>query len=196
MKKLLIVISMFFVGCTTTQYEVKKLENQKFEIKGGTSDGKIGLNEKNQVVIKKERSADFELRVQELANTHLQDRATRNMHMLKMCRADLADPRLGGNGEVSPISAVDDLHSLPEIREEMGLDKDGNLNIVTEEFFEERLRAERKYGKALEGIIKVTEKHTLSCENDLRKARLKSGLPAEKGGSDLDREFATLHSNK
>jgi len=193
MKKLLVFISTSLVGCATTQYEVKKLENQKFEIKGGTADGKIGINEKNQVVIKKERSADYELRVQELANTHLQDRAVRGMHMLKLCRSDLADPRLGGTGEISPISAVDDLHSLPAIREEMGLDKDGNLNIVSEEFFEERLQAERKYGKALDGIIKVTEKHTLSCENDLRKARLRAGLPAEKGGSDLDREFANLN---
>lgn len=193
MKMLTVLFAMSLVGCTTTQYEVKKLENQKFEIKGGTADGKIGINEKNQVVIKKERSADYELRVQELTNTHLQDRAIRGMHMLKLCRADLADPRLGGTGEVSPISAVDDLHSLPAIREEMGLDKDGNLNIVSEEFYEERLQAERKYGRALDGIIKVTEKHTLSCENDLRKARLKAGLPAERGGSNLDHEFANLN---
>lgn len=193
MKNLLIAISMSLVGCVSTQYEVKKLEHQKFEVKGGTADGKLGINEKNQVVIKKERSADFELKVQDLTNTQLQDKATRNLHMLKMCRADLADPRLGGTGEISPVSAIDDLHSLPEIREEMGLDSKGNLNIVSEEFFEERLRSERKYGQALQGIITLTEKHIFSCENDLRKARIKAGLPAEKGGSDLDREFANLN---
>jgi len=70
------------------------------------------------------------------------------MHQLKICRRDLADKRLGGTGDVIPVTAIDSMRTPAEVSEEIGLTKDGELTVVKEESYNDRLALERKYDKA------------------------------------------------
>ena len=179
MKTILLMLALSTVSCAH-KYEAKELENQEFETKGSASNGKIGLNEKKQIVIKEETSAEDELRVQEMVNLRFQDRLQSDLHMLKLCLRDLADPRLGGNGKARKVPAVDDMRTIPEVREELGLDEDGNLKIVREQYFEEKLKSERKYEKTLKKMMAVAEEHREECEAEMTQARLKAGLPGDR----------------
>ena len=70
-----LVLAIAITACASAPYEVRELTSQHLDIKGRTSDGEIGLNEKKEVVIRKEVSADTELRIQEMANAYLYDEA-------------------------------------------------------------------------------------------------------------------------
>lgn len=164
---ILLAVLTMSVGCSTTKYQVQEIETKNFEAKGKTHDGKIGVNDKNQLVIKNERSVEYELKVQTLVNYTLREKADGALFHLKACRKKLADPRLGGSGKISPITDIDSLRPIPEMREEMGLDEEGDLKIVSEEFLEERLKAERRYEKELRGIHDVAERHLEECESEL-----------------------------
>ncbi len=178
MKALILIVALAAAGCATNKYEAKEIVTKDFQVKGNAIDGKVGLNGKNQLVIKREHSITFELQVQDLVNMRLQDKVNSELHMLKLCRRHLADPRLGGNGKVGSLPAVDQLQTVPELREEMGIDEDGNLKIVTEEYLEERLRSEREFEKSLRGMIKVAESNREECEALLTMTRFRlEGVP-------------------
>jgi hypothetical protein len=166
----LLLLILFSVACSTP-HEVKELESGELDIKGSTTYGKVGLNEKKQVVIRNEKSADFELTVQQMANERLRDEAIREVRVLQLCREELADPRLGGNGKITNLPAVDGLQAVVEQREEVGLDEGGNLNVVQEEYFMERLKAERKYEKDVRRLLETATKHRKECDMQLTAAK-------------------------
>ena len=168
MKNIVVFLALFVVACSTP-HRVKDLDDTEFQIKGESRNGSIGLNGKDQVVIKNERSVTLELQVQDLVNGRLRDKAESALYALKTCRRSLVDPTLGGTGRVSPLPDVDELRPIVEIREEMGLDKDGSLKIVSEEFLDARLTAERQYERELRKILAVAEQHGEDCASELRR---------------------------
>ena len=178
MKYFAILILLMIQSCTTP-YQVKELPDNEFEAKGKATNGDVGLNNKRQVIIHKETSLVDELRVQEMVNTNLQDQVNSAHYELGHCRKDISDPRLGGNGRLTPLPGVDDMKSDPKVREEVGLDKDGDLKVVREEFFQERLKAEQKYEKTLRKMLATLEEHRDDCQRNLTQARLKAGLPGQ-----------------
>lgn len=168
------------LGCfASNPNEAKEIET-KIEPKGSVGDSKIGLNDKKEVIMQRETSAEDELRVQQAVNLKIQDDLNRERFLLKACRMDMSDPRLGGEGRMPEIPEVDQLKDENEVREEFGLDADGQIKFVKREQFLERLKAERKYEKSLRQMLKLISSHREECEQKMVIARNKVGLPGKR----------------
>lgn len=167
-------------GCASSNpNEVKEIDSH-IEAKESVGDQKVGLNDKKEIILQKESTAGDELRVQQAVNLKLQDELNRERHLLKSCRTDMTDPRLGGDGHMPEIPDVDNLKDENEVREEFGLDKDGAIKFVKREQYLERLNAERKYEKSLRKMVKLFVNHREDCEQRMIQARNKAGLPGKR----------------
>lgn len=173
------VIGLLLAGCTTPEHQVKEIDTT-LETKEETNNGRIGLNDDKQVVIQNEVSAGDELKVQEMVNADLERDLEREHFVLKLCRRDLADQRLGGSGAAGDIPEIDNMKTPNEVKEEFGLNADGNLRVVRRELFVERLKSERKYETSLRTLMKVVAKHREKCEGQMAIARSKHGLAPER----------------
>jgi hypothetical protein len=169
---------MLLAACTTTS-KVQDIETKSFKEKGNATSGKIGINDNDQVVIRENSSAQDELAVLDLANTHLRDDVERDLHELKNCEAQLNDPRLGGNGQATASHDIEELRNDPETKQQMGMDEDGELRVVKEQSFDERLKSEKKYQATLKRMKKLAVEHRDSCQRRLSLAREKYGLPGQ-----------------
>jgi len=147
----------------------------KLDVKGKTSDETIGLNDKDQVIIQTEQTADVELQSQEMANYNLRERLSWSINDLKECRASLADPRLGGSGESEPIPEVDSIE-IDNPGEKFGKDEDGQLKLVKRELYTQRLKNERERGAKLAALLKMVKGHNDRCQQELRTAKIKHGV--------------------
>jgi hypothetical protein len=173
-----IIFSMFVVGCVS-EYKVKEIDT-KLEVKGSVGEKKLGLNDKKELILQEETSAEDELRVQQAVNFKLQEEYDREAFMLKSCRTDVSDPRLGGSGEIPPISEVDQLKPLEEVKEAIGITDEGDIKVVKKSYFVDKLKLERKYDSTLRKMTKVIKRHKEECEYKMAIARRKSGLPSER----------------
>ena len=99
--------------------------------------------------------------------------------MLKWCRKDLADPRLGGSGEITQLPEIDDMKTPTEVKEDFGIEGDA-LKIVKRESYLKRLKSERKLEKTLREMAKTIKKSRENCEMRMAGARVKAGLPAQR----------------
>jgi hypothetical protein len=165
-------------GCTTPG-NLREVEADEFHEKGRALDGSIGINDKNEIVIRENKAAQDELLTQELTNTHLRDQVQRDMFGLKTCRTDLSDPRLGGDGRIAAIPDVDALKSPAEVYEELTLDEAGDIRVIREQSFVERLKKERAFEKTLHRSLSVIQPQLEECERRLSAARQKAGLPPQ-----------------
>ena len=167
-------------GCATTPHEVETVETE-MEVKSKMGDKTIGLNDEGQAILQEETSAADELRIQNAVNENLSAELNGEAFYLNRCREDIADPRLGGNGEVEEIKAIDDMRPVDEVKEEFGLDEsDGTLKVVRKEFYVEKLKSARKFEKSLKKLLRVVKKHRKSCERKMGYARQRAGLPAQR----------------
>lgn len=164
------------IGCSGNKNVVKDVDD-KMEVYGQNDGAQIGLDTKKQIIIQKETSAEAELKVQQLNNYDTERRLFDRRAELLQCRQEIADPRLQGNGEVREIPEVDNMKGLPEVREEIGMTSQG-LNVVKREMFLERLDVERRYEKTMLEMISTLKRFSGACQNELRAARVKAGLPA------------------
>ncbi len=171
-------VALALMSCTTPG-KVQDIETKGFQAKGNASSGKIGINEKDQVVIRENTSAQDDLAVLDIANTHLRDDVERDLHDLKNCEAQLNDPRLGGNGQSTASHDIEALKNDPEISQQMGRDEDGELRVVREQSFDERLKSEKKYQATLKRMKKLASEQKDSCQVRLAVAREKHGLPGK-----------------
>ncbi len=172
------LVALALSACTTPG-KVQDIETKGFQAKGNASSGKIGINEKDQVVIRENTSAQDDLAVLDIANTHLRDEVDRDLHDLKNCETQLNDPRLGGNGQATASHDIEELKNDPEIKQQMGRDEDGELRVVREQSFEERLKSEKKYQATLKRMKKLATEQKDSCQRRLAVAREKQGLPGQ-----------------
>ena len=165
-------------GCTTTN-KVQDIETKTFQAKGSAGDGKIGINSDKEVVIRENSAAQDDLAVLDLANTHLRDDVERDLFELKNCEEQLNDPRLGGNGQAASSHDIESLKNDPEIKQQMGLDEEGELRVVKEQSFEARLKTEKKYQATLKRMQKLATEQKESCQRKLTVAREQHGLPGQ-----------------
>lgn len=164
----LILAGIQLTGCATPEHTVEKLETQNIDVKGRTVDGgRIAVTEDGQAVVQVEKSAEDELRVQDLANTYFQDQLHDAMYHLKVCREAAADPRNGGSGEVAPLPAVDHLEPLKEVQEKLGVTEDGGLKLVSREFLDSRIKSLRQYERSLKTMIETVKPYREECERKL-----------------------------
>jgi len=179
MKKIISTAAIFFfVGCATTESRVQTI-NTEIDIKEKAGDGVLGIRE-NQAILQEEVNPADELRSQQWLNNYLQNELASEYYNLKLCRRDLADPRLGGSGDITPLPEIDNMKPVEEVKEEFGIDQEGNLRIVKRSLFLKKLKTERRFEKTLRKMVKVVINNLEECEIKMRRARVKAGLPAER----------------
>jgi len=174
-----VLLSMFVNGCTTNSHEVKKIETS-LEAKGQVGTRTVGITPNNELVLQEEQTAADELRVQESVNEQLLGVYESERFELKRCRMDLADPRLGGNGVIPPISEIDGMKAPETIREEIGLAEDGEVKVVKRSYYTDKLNLERTYEKSLQRMTTAISRHKEECEFRMAQARRAAGLPSQR----------------
>lgn len=170
------LLGVFMVTVTACSSSPTKIDTE-IESKGSSQFGVIGLKD-GKAIIQEESHADQELRWQQWRNYESERNLNDEYYWMKRCRVELADPRLGGNGQVADIPEIADVKSPTQVREEFGITDTGQLKLVKREDYLERLKSERKYEETLTGMIKTIHKSRETCEREMGYARVKSGLPA------------------
>lgn len=179
--KTIIMVALIATGCVTAnENKVREIETKNVVVKGSLGNGKVVLNSDDEIVIQEETDADNELRIQEAVNSKIQSDLNQEAHMLKRCRMDLSDERLGGSGKIPELPAVDSMKDAEDVKEELGLNEDGELKVVKRSYFVARLKAARKYERSLRKMLSTVENHREECEYKMGQARVKAGLPAER----------------
>ncbi len=180
--KSLVLVSVVLLtdfSCATNPNVVKSIDT-KMDVKGNVGSSKLGLNDKNEVIVQEERQAQDELLIQESVNMRLQDEVDHYEGELRECLKYRADSRLGGNGEMPEIPDVSNLKPDEDTQEEFGSTDDGSLKVVRKSFFVSRLKNARIYEKSMRSITKVLKKQNEACQMKLEVARNKAGLPGKK----------------
>ncbi len=177
MMKLIILALTFTMiilsGCSSA-YKVKDIDNT-IEAKGTVQGQVLGLDSDHRAILQEENSAADELEVQIWRNEKLEDDYAYEFTLLKQCRKDLQDPRLGGSGNLDRLPAA--ISKTPvKMREEFGLIGD-DLQIVKREFYIDRLKVERLYATSLSKVLVEVRYTRESCEVKMGHARIKAGLP-------------------
>lgn len=176
MKNLVMAILVLgMAGCATNK--IKQLDTE-IDVKGQTSTGVIGL-QNDYAMIQEKRSAEDELRIQQWHNYQVENDLNHEYYMTEWCYSDLADPRLGGNGEVADSPDMSKLKNSPQIKEELGLEGK-KLVIVRTYSFPEKLKVERDYEQSMTSMLKEVKKTRAYCERKMGMARLKAGLPSKR----------------
>ncbi|MFK7824127.1 MAG: hypothetical protein AB8G05_08220 [Oligoflexales bacterium] len=163
------------VACTTSE-KVEEIDTS-LDKKGSVGNSHLGLNDDGVAILQTETTASDELRSQIWLNNDLETAVNHEYYMLKWCRKDLADPRLGGSGEISQLPEIDDMKTPGQVKEDFGIEGDA-LKIVKRESYLKRLKSERKLEKTLRQMIKTVKKSRENCEMRMAGARVKAGLPA------------------
>ncbi|MCX6111056.1 MAG: hypothetical protein NTZ90_15785 [Proteobacteria bacterium] len=175
----LVMVLGSMLACTTPN-QVHELETKEFQAKGSASDGKIGINDKNQAVILDNSAAQDDLAVLELSNSHLRDEVERELTDLKACEDQLNDQRLGGSGRTIQVPDMEALRNDPEVKEDMGMDENGDLRVTREQSFEKRMKAEKKFSVTLKKMTKTAKSQLETCDRQLTLAREQHGLPGQR----------------
>lgn len=161
-------IFMLLTTACTTPGKVETLDDDGFEKKGKTAEGVVGVNDSGQAVIKTERQADVELQSQQMANYSMRERLGWEMADLKRCHEDAATLSDGDAVKSAPtIDIPDDVAA----DEKVGLSKEGELKVVGEELYTEKLKEERSRGTKLYELLKKAKRLNEECQSDLRIAR-------------------------
>ena len=120
------------LACTSSE-QVKDI-NTDLE-KGQVGRSKLGVNDDNEAILQTETDADKELQAQIWANDSLESKLQHYTLEFEDCRLYLADPRLGGTGEIKDLPEVGDFKVDTNTKEEIGVDKDGNYKVVRKKVF-------------------------------------------------------------
>ena len=166
-------------GCSSNPNKAKDLDT-KVDAKGAYHGEVIGLNDNKEVVIEKQQNADAELRELGWKQYDLEQKIHTDHESLTRCREELADPRLGGSGNMTEIPEIDTMKTVSQVKEELGITENGSLKLVKKEMYLDRLKAERDYVEALKQEQKTIDKFRSNCERDMKITRVKHGLPAER----------------
>lgn len=176
MKYLFLVTLFALVGCASNK--LKELDTT-IDPQGSTVNGGVIGIQDERAVIQEKRTGEEELRLQIWRNYQLENDLNHEYHMTQWCYEDLADPRLGGNGEVADAPDMKKLKNSVAVKEEIGLE-DKRLVVVKTSSFNEQLAVERQYEKAMSEMIREVKKTRGNCERKMGVARVKAGLPSKR----------------
>lgn len=182
MKTLFIVLVLFLsstlTSCIKDSPYVLQPVITKMEQKGNVRGHKLGINEEGEFILQKEENADSELMIQQNVNLAFEDELRGESFQLERCRTELADPRLGGSGEVPKIMDVDNMSSVEKVREAIGLTEKGEAKVVKKTKYLDILYAERQLESTLRSMIYSIKQHKKVCLFKMNIARRKAGLPS------------------
>lgn len=173
------IVIFAFTSCASNPNKAKDIDT-KLDTKGSYQGSKIGLNENKEVVVQTETAADDELRKLSWRNYDHEKKIAASSDQLSRCRNEIADPRLGGTGQVTEIPEVDGMKPMSSVKEELGLKENGELAVVKKEMYAEMLSSHRKYEDSLKQTSKTVAKATSDCEREMGYVRVKHGLPAQR----------------
>lgn len=168
------LILVLLSGCASL-----KNVDDTIDSKGTTQNGLVGIKNGKAIIQESTNAAD-ELRTQQWKNNNLEDTLKDMSYGLKRCREEVADSRLGGSGEITEIPEVDNLKNPTTMKEEFGVAKNGDLKVVKQQDFMEKLKSERQYEVSLLEAMKIIKKNNAECGRKYAKARLAHGLPANR----------------
>lgn len=174
----LLVLAML-AGCASKKFGDQKLQTQ-LETSDKKKSEKMGFDKDRNLVIQDKSTATDELVAQQHVNEELQSKLQHEFQLLKRCRTEIADVRLGGSGEISALPEIDGIKNDPTYKESVGIDESGELVFVRQENFEDRFKAEKQFEKSVRRLSKVVINNREQCEMRMRKARVEHGLPAER----------------
>lgn len=180
MRAVIFCAVLVVVGCSTNPHVIKPVSDNLEGDYGRVDGQRIGLNDKKEVVIQKERSGEAELNIQQMENAETEQKVTTLHEKLAQCRKEQVDPRLGGSGNMVAIPEIDSMKGTTDVKEEIGLGKNGEFKVVKREYYLDRLKLERHYADTLSEMLKALNRFSRTCNQELSAARVKVGLPAER----------------
>ena len=160
-------------GCANP-HKAKEIETQMKNDDVVTGDTRVGVKDGNMVVQRKVQMNE-EMRRLQYEVYELEDRVYGNRRygshglygVLRTCRADLSDPKNGGDGKLmwtEPIDRVTDKEEDFNI----GIDEKAKLVGVTEEFLKDRISRFRDYRNVLQRRQDEYEDKVSICKAELR----------------------------
>ena len=164
--------------CCSSSSAVRQVDTA-LEIHGTIDGALIGLDAARAIIIQKETSLEAELKVQELHNYGVQYTLFGLHERMMQCERERADSRLGGSGEVLDFPQMLSIRGNTETTEQIGMTRSG-LEVVKKQKYEQRLATERRYESTMQEMLPVLTREVDKCTNELRAARVKAGLPAER----------------
>ncbi len=177
-----LVLGLCFVGLTacSSKHKAKDIDTEMNNTGSVSGDTQVGVKDGNMVVQKKVLMNE-ELRRLQYEVYELEDRVYGNRKygslglygVLKTCRADLSDPKNGGDGKLmwtEPMDRVTD----KEDEFQMGLDEKEKLVGISEEFLKDRITRFVEYKKVLHKRQDEYEDKVSICRTELRARNGKS----------------------
>ena len=164
-------------GCSTAK--IQKLDTE-IATQGAIGNQMIGIDTKGNAVVQEEITAEAMIREIRWSNADLSQSIVYKHKELDRCRDEIADPRLGGNGDITEIPELDATKLETSVSEQFGMRKNGDLIILKKQSYQDRLNDERKYEASLKQLDRLLNKHLSKCMKENQIARVKSGLPAKR----------------
>jgi hypothetical protein len=171
---ILITLQLLFTACASNPNKAKEIETQMENAAQISGDTQLGVKDGNMVVQKKVLMNE-ELRKIQYEVYELEDRVYGNRKygslglygVLRDCRAQLSDPKNGGDGKLKwtePIDRVTD----KEDEFKIGLDEEQKLVGVSEEFLADRIKRFKGYKSILMKREDEYEEKVSICKTELK----------------------------
>lgn len=173
-RHLILTLSLAALAACSSKHKAKDIDTEMSNTGAVSGDTQVGVKDGNMVVQKKVMMNE-ELRRLQYEVYELEDRVYGNRKygslglygVLKTCRADLSDPKNGGDGKLmwtEPMDRVTD----KEDEFQMGLDEKEKLVGVSEEFLKDRIARFIEYKKVLHKRQDEYEDKVAICRAELR----------------------------
>ena len=186
-----ISLSLFSTGVLTScssKHKAKDIDTQMKNDEVVTGDTRVGVKDGNMVVQRKVQMNE-EMRRLQYEVYELEDRVYGNRKygsqglygVLRSCRADLSDPKNGGDGKLKWTEPIDRV-TEKEDDFNIGVDEKSKLVGVSEEFLKDRIARFRDYRSVLHRRQDEYEDKVSICKAELRartSAKLEKNSPED-----------------
>ncbi len=172
-------ILCFLASCASNPYKVREINTQlDHSTKSGAST--IGVNKRGEAIYQTETSVADEVRLQKWQNNQLASEVKSEKYQLSNCRKDLADARLGGSGEITPLPEIDQLEDESAIREKLGINEGGKLTVLKRAYLKDHIQKQRQLNTSLSRLAQIIKNSRAKCESKMGAARVRAGLSSKR----------------
>ncbi len=181
----LLLLPLVLCYCASNPHKAKEIDTSMEKEKSLNNEESIGVKDGDMVYQKKVDMAE-ELRRLHINVYSLEDRVYGNRKygsqglygVLKKCRAELVNPRNGGNGKLKWTEPIDRITDK-EDEFDVGYSKD-KLVGVSQEYLKDRIDRFKGYKKTLQKREDEYREKVEICENDLKAQIYKRDQEAKK----------------
>lgn len=167
------------VGCASNPHKAKEIETKMDNSEVVSGDTSVGVKDGNMVVQRKVMMNE-ELRRLQYEVYELEDRVYGNRKygslgtygVLRECRAELSDPKNGGDGKLKWTEPADRVTDK-EDEFEIGINEQAKLIGISEEMLKDRIARFRGYRKVLTGRYDDLDEKLAICRAELRSQKSK-----------------------